>query len=407
MAKINWLFQNEQGTNLNRYKAKNVSTGEEITFDLFRNGNISVVGTPLNAENMNSLINAINEVYDNFISKDGGNIIDGELKVENDEGYSKITPYTVVNSYGNTTITMSAEERGIDISNIYSGNSANYYDDGITFHTNNKNYNLSFPKKQGELAIYGDLPPTAVFEGIQFLDSDGSTEVNGNGIYSVGFGRTNRISLSTEIAGLEINDDDDTCLVTLYGNGNIRYKTGPNKQNETINLPKKSGTLATLDDIPSYSLPSNPEFDSVTMGETEYLSDHINYKGYSLDFPETDGTLATLDDISSSNPVTKLWSGQKTLAELYTREYYLHDWMLNYNFLILNVYYNGDDYFQGCLTLIQSIYMQDEGVVVGILTDAYGNTMTYNACANSQEGFDNSPYSADDMFVTSIYGFGG
>ena len=359
MAKINWLFQNEQGTNLNRYKAINVSTGEEITFDLFRNGNISVVGTPLNAENMNSLINAINEVYDNFISKDGGNIIDGELKVENDEGYSKITPYTVVNSYGNTTITMSAEERGIDISNIYSGNSANYYDDGITFHTNNKNYNLSFPKKQGELAIYGDLPSTAVFEGIQFLDSDGSTEVNGNGIYSVGFGRTNRISLSTEIAGLEINDDDDTCLVTLYGNGHIRYKTGLNKQNETINLPKKSGTLATL------------------------------------------------DDISSSNSVIKLWSGQKTLAELYTREYYLHDWMLNYNFLILNVYYNGDDYFQGCIIMTKSIYMQDEGVVVGILSDMYGNTMTYNACANSQEGFDNSPYSADDMFVTSIYGFGG
>ena len=33
MAKINWVFQDESGTNLNRYIATNVATGEEITFD--------------------------------------------------------------------------------------------------------------------------------------------------------------------------------------------------------------------------------------------------------------------------------------------------------------------------------------------------------------------------------------
>ena len=62
MAKIEWVFQNEQGTNLNRYKAINVSTGEEIVFDLLRNANISIVGTPLNAEKLNGLINAINSL---------------------------------------------------------------------------------------------------------------------------------------------------------------------------------------------------------------------------------------------------------------------------------------------------------------------------------------------------------
>ena len=56
MAKITWTFKNEEGTNLNRYIATNVSTGEKITFDLLRGGNISVVGTPLNAENLNALI---------------------------------------------------------------------------------------------------------------------------------------------------------------------------------------------------------------------------------------------------------------------------------------------------------------------------------------------------------------
>lgn len=51
MAKINWVFQDEIGTNLNRYKATNVSTGEVITFDLLRNAIIPVgsEGTPLNA----------------------------------------------------------------------------------------------------------------------------------------------------------------------------------------------------------------------------------------------------------------------------------------------------------------------------------------------------------------------
>ena len=111
---------------------------------------------------------------------------------------------------------------------------------------------------------------------------------------------------------------------------------------------------------------------------------------------------------SGGGAVTKLWSGQKSLAELYTRDYMLHDWMVSYNFLILNVYYNGDEYNQGCIIMTQSIYAQDEGIVVGVLADGLGNTMTYHAWADSQEGIGyNDGYSADDLYVTSIYGFGG
>lgn len=73
MAKINWVFQNESGTNLNRYRAINVATNEEVVFDLFRNGSISIVGTPLSAENLNQLINAINDLYDNYYSKESAN----------------------------------------------------------------------------------------------------------------------------------------------------------------------------------------------------------------------------------------------------------------------------------------------------------------------------------------------
>ena len=67
MAKIKWVFQDEQGTNLNRYIATNVNTGERITFDLLRGGNISIVGTPLNAEKLNELITSINSLYDKNI----------------------------------------------------------------------------------------------------------------------------------------------------------------------------------------------------------------------------------------------------------------------------------------------------------------------------------------------------
>lgn len=66
MAKIDWVFQNENGTNLNRYIATNVATGEKVTFDLLRGANISIAGTSLDAFTMNSLINAINENYDEF-----------------------------------------------------------------------------------------------------------------------------------------------------------------------------------------------------------------------------------------------------------------------------------------------------------------------------------------------------
>lgn len=87
MAKITWAFQDEKGTNLNRYIATNVATGEEITFDLLRGGNISVVGTPLNAETLNSLIAAINELYDKDSDSDS-DMSDLSDRISDLEGYN-------------------------------------------------------------------------------------------------------------------------------------------------------------------------------------------------------------------------------------------------------------------------------------------------------------------------------
>lgn len=94
MAKIEWVFQDESGTNLNRYIATNVNTGEKITFDLLRGGNVRIVGTPLNASNLNSLITAINNNYDEIAT----------LKTSVSTNSSKITLLETDNTNNKNTI---------------------------------------------------------------------------------------------------------------------------------------------------------------------------------------------------------------------------------------------------------------------------------------------------------------
>ena len=97
------------------------------------------------------------------------------------------------------------------------------------------------------------------------------------------------------------NEAVDNTLYIADENGNI-VALFDNNGLKVSNITMNGKQVATLDDIPSGggALPTDPEFNSVKVGETTYHSDHINYKGYLLDFPETDGTLATLDDIGTS-----------------------------------------------------------------------------------------------------------
>ena len=70
MAKVNFNFQDELGSNLNRYLAKDVTSGIEYTFDLNRKATITKNGTPLNASNLNQLVNAINDNVDEISNKE-------------------------------------------------------------------------------------------------------------------------------------------------------------------------------------------------------------------------------------------------------------------------------------------------------------------------------------------------
>lgn len=87
MGKVNWKFQDELGLDLNRYKSIDQTTGEEKDIKLIRNAQLSQTGTLLNSTNLNALIDAINENYDEYefssIDHDG-RIYDLE------EGYDEI-----------------------------------------------------------------------------------------------------------------------------------------------------------------------------------------------------------------------------------------------------------------------------------------------------------------------------
>lgn len=67
MAKLDFTFVDEQGTDLNKFKVT-LEDGTSYNIHLSRGATITTPGTPLNAENMNKLISAINEMYTNNVT---------------------------------------------------------------------------------------------------------------------------------------------------------------------------------------------------------------------------------------------------------------------------------------------------------------------------------------------------
>lgn len=59
---INLTFKDEIGTDLNRYTITDVATGETKDVRLNRKANITQQGTPLNATNLNKIVEGINNV---------------------------------------------------------------------------------------------------------------------------------------------------------------------------------------------------------------------------------------------------------------------------------------------------------------------------------------------------------
>lgn len=237
MAKINWVFQDESGTNLNRYIATNVNTGEEITFDLSRGGNITIIGTPLNAEKLNSLINAINDIGNDYFSKQGG-VINGDITLQEGKyikcGNSKgITVgydgeydenRICYGNYGSTSITKQNElstignENGI-VRTLFEGNTLKIINNNVGKKTTS--YSLSGLKNGDLIRIYcsGGISSSSVYNR---LYNNGVIEikVSINELVDIEVARGSG-SFYTEtnaIIGANINVYEDARTLDLYMN---------------------------------------------------------------------------------------------------------------------------------------------------------------------------------------------
>lgn len=238
MAKINWVFQDESGTNLNRYIATNVNTGEEITFDLSRGGNITIIGTPLNAEKLNSLINAINDIGDDYFSKQGGTI-NGDIALQEGKYIKDINSSKGITfgydgeydehricygNYGSTSITKQYElstignENGI-IKTIYEGNSLRIINNNIGKNTTS----YSLPELKN-----GDLIRIYCSGGI--LSSDAFNKLYNNGVIEIKVSINELVDIevargsgsfyteTNAIIGANINVYDEARSLDLYMN---------------------------------------------------------------------------------------------------------------------------------------------------------------------------------------------
>ncbi len=238
MAKINWVFQDESGTNLNRYIATNVATGEEITFDLSRGGNITIIGTPLNAEKLNSLINAINDIGDDYFSKEGGTI-NGDIALQNGKYIKDIDSAKGITfgydgeydehricygNYGSTSITQQYElstignENGI-VKTLYEGNSLKITNNNVGKVENT--YYLPSLKNGDLIRIYcsGGISSGSDFNKI-YNNGVIEIKVSINGLVddSIARGSGSFYTITNSIIGANIDVYDDARSLQLYMN---------------------------------------------------------------------------------------------------------------------------------------------------------------------------------------------
>ena len=108
MGKLDLNFQDEQGSNLSKFEFIKDDGSSEIG-KLIRRANVTQRGTPLNAENMNKIVGAINSnydyshnalyelgVYDTYIYND-----DGTITITRQTGYLTINSEDITS--GTTT----------------------------------------------------------------------------------------------------------------------------------------------------------------------------------------------------------------------------------------------------------------------------------------------------------------
>lgn len=165
------------------------------------------------------------------------------VTVENDEGYSEITPYEVSSNYSGWVVRLGAEAQSIDVENTNTGDYSRFVIDCIRFKKDGTQYAINFPKKSGTIALEDT---NTKFKYVQVLDNDGSTEIKGGVVGVSWFGNSKEVSLTAEEGGLYIRDVDTGNYTNYYENEISMRKDGKIYQ---LKFPEKRGTIATLEDL--------------------------------------------------------------------------------------------------------------------------------------------------------------
>ena len=261
-----------------------------------------------------------------------------------------------------------------------------------------ENITLNLPAKSGTLATLDDiLTSNNTWSGINTFSS--FKALNG----SYGFHLDALGLYSTPLTVTTFTDGAPNSMIgTKYGHGSIIYDPESLGDTYTLTMPKKSGTLATTDDIPSVDLSGYGALASVnnwtatntfSSGIMVKSPNNTNYLAFSgnqvlvngsgnLTFPTKSGTIATLDDIPDS-------SGAKL---------YLHSLVISYNSgeyaIYLNVYKSTNTPLTAITNLNTFIAPHTRYPIYG-----YNKTKTKNLQALSLGGYNDTAivlYSLED-----------
>lgn len=219
-----------------------LTPGDNVEFDNVKVGDTNIsnneiyMGDPLLiGKNENGGFVITEEVG----STDKAKMTPTKISVENEEGYSEITPYEVSNNYADRTVRFCAEEDCIEIIDKSSGDYMHLRKDEISYKKDGFISDFKFPKTQGETLLVGrdliDIKPNTILLNktndnvIQQYDSYYKEKFN---VYKFDNDRSE---------GSGYMDFGDTKVCTT-----INSMTRP-----IWNSGSENKQLATLDDIPT------------------------------------------------------------------------------------------------------------------------------------------------------------
>lgn len=226
-------FVDEVGTDLNKYKVVKEEDGSSYYVKLLRASNITINGTLLNAENLNPIIDAINNLK---FSKSGNTLTiknqDGETITYTPSFNDVNTTYQLIKSGATLTL--------VGSDNTQSSQTLTKSDLGLSNVDNTRDSNKTVNKAN-------QLTTSRVFQVSDYSNNNSSTSVYFNGTANVNIKLTSIFSFTNLYIRNESNQNEYAQF--RFSNSNKRLEISCNKiiflsNGQYANVPNnKSGTL--------------------------------------------------------------------------------------------------------------------------------------------------------------------